>query len=65
VNKKYADFFRTRLEELSHILKNRPQIGVFHTVTTERSQMKNLITIYNLNLKLLKIFDPKEERLFI
>lgn len=65
MNKHYANFFRERLEELTSILKNRPQVGIFHSERVERFQMQNLIIIYNLNLKLLRIFDPEEKRMLL
>ena len=65
LNRSYANFFRERLEQVSKILQNRPQVGIFHSAATEKSQIKNLVTIYNLNLKLLKIFDASENRNYL
>ena len=61
----YKEFFSDRLREISVSLKVRPKITMFYTEETDNKRKKHLITLYNLNLRLLKIFDKEEKRHYL
>jgi hypothetical protein len=65
VFKSYAEQFSCRLSELTSALSNKPQYTHFYTKDQERKRIKSLGVLYNLNLKLLKIFDEKETRPYL
>jgi hypothetical protein len=63
--KSYKDFFSCRLSELTASLSNRPQYTQFYTKEQHHKRIKSLAVLYNLNLKLLKIFDESEKRPYL
>ena len=65
VFRSYAEQFSCRLSELTSALTNKPQYTHFYTKDQERKRIKSLGVLYNLNLKLLKIFDEKETRPYL
>lgn len=55
--KSYKEFFSYRVKEIAVSLRNRPTITIFYTQDFDDRRKRSLITLYNLNLKILKIFD--------
>jgi len=61
----YQALFSGRLDEITLLLKMRPSNLAFQREDFEVKRKKSLISLYNLNLKILKVFDENEKRPFL